>query len=36
MVFFQNVNAIIGPDEPIVFPEHLTEELANELELALC
>ena len=27
IVFFQNVDAIIGPDEPIVYPEHLTEEL---------
>ena len=24
IVFFQNVDAIIGPDEPIVYPEHLT------------
>ena len=28
--FFQNVDAIIGPDEPIVYPEHLTEELDYE------
>ena len=27
IMFFQNVDAIIGPDEPIVYPEHLTEEL---------
>jgi len=27
IVFFQNVDAIIGPDEPIIYPEHLTEEL---------
>jgi 2-keto-4-pentenoate hydratase/2-oxohepta-3-ene-1,7-dioic acid hydratase in catechol pathway len=33
--FFQNVDAIIGPDEPIVYPEHLTEELDYELELAV-
>jgi 2-keto-4-pentenoate hydratase/2-oxohepta-3-ene-1,7-dioic acid hydratase in catechol pathway len=33
--FFQNVDAIIGPDDPIVYPEHLTEELDYELELAL-
>src|SRR3984893_2156263 len=32
IVFFQNVDAIIGPDEPIVYPEHLTEELDYELE----
>jgi len=35
IVFFQNVDAIIGPDEPIVYPEHLTKELDYELELAL-
>ncbi len=35
IVFFQNVDAIIGPDEPIVYPEHLTQELDYELELAL-
>ena len=35
IVFFQNVDAIIGPDDPIVFPEHLTEELDYELELAV-
>jgi 2-keto-4-pentenoate hydratase/2-oxohepta-3-ene-1,7-dioic acid hydratase in catechol pathway len=33
--FFQNVDAIIGPDQPIVYPEHLTEELDYELELAV-
>lgn len=35
IVFFQNVDAIIGPDEPIIYPEHLTEELDYELELAV-
>jgi 2-keto-4-pentenoate hydratase/2-oxohepta-3-ene-1,7-dioic acid hydratase in catechol pathway len=35
IVFFQNVDAIIGPEEPIVYPEHLTEELDYELELAV-
>jgi 2-keto-4-pentenoate hydratase/2-oxohepta-3-ene-1,7-dioic acid hydratase in catechol pathway len=35
IVFFQNVDAIIGPDEPIIYPEHLTQELDYELELAL-
>jgi 2-keto-4-pentenoate hydratase/2-oxohepta-3-ene-1,7-dioic acid hydratase in catechol pathway len=35
IVFFQNVDAIIGPDEPIIYPEHLTEELDHELELAV-
>lgn len=35
IVFFQNVDAIIGPDEPIIYPEHLTNELDYELELAV-
>jgi 2-keto-4-pentenoate hydratase/2-oxohepta-3-ene-1,7-dioic acid hydratase in catechol pathway len=35
IIFFQNVDAIIGPDEAIVYPEHLTEELDYELELAV-
>src|SRR5258708_26392135 len=35
IMFFQNVDAIIRPDEPIVYPEHLTEELDYELELAV-
>jgi 2-keto-4-pentenoate hydratase/2-oxohepta-3-ene-1,7-dioic acid hydratase in catechol pathway len=35
IVFFQNVDAIIGPDEPIIYPQHLTEELDYELELAV-
>jgi 2-keto-4-pentenoate hydratase/2-oxohepta-3-ene-1,7-dioic acid hydratase in catechol pathway len=35
IVFFQNVDAIIGPDEPIVYPEPLTKELDYELELAV-
>jgi 2-keto-4-pentenoate hydratase/2-oxohepta-3-ene-1,7-dioic acid hydratase in catechol pathway len=33
--FFQNTDAIIGPDAPIIYPEHLTEELDYELELAV-
>jgi len=33
--FFQNVDAIIGPDAPLIYPEHLTEELDYELELAV-
>ncbi|MEI2385806.1 fumarylacetoacetate hydrolase family protein [Breoghania sp. JC706] len=33
IVFFQNVDAIIGPEDPIVYPEHLTKELDYELEL---
>ena len=33
--FFQNVDAIVGPDEPVVYPEHLTDELDYELELAV-
>ena len=35
IVFFQNVDAIVGPDEAIVYPEHLTQELDYELELAV-
>jgi 2-keto-4-pentenoate hydratase/2-oxohepta-3-ene-1,7-dioic acid hydratase in catechol pathway len=35
IVFFQNVDAIVGPDEAIVYPEHLTEEVDYELELAV-
>ncbi len=35
IVFFQNVDAIIGPEDPIVYPSHLTDELDYELELAL-
>ena len=35
IVFFQNVDAIIGPEDPIVYPEPLTNELDYELELAV-
>jgi 2-keto-4-pentenoate hydratase/2-oxohepta-3-ene-1,7-dioic acid hydratase in catechol pathway len=35
IVFFQNVDAIVGPDDPVVYPGHLTEELDYELELAV-
>lgn len=35
IVFFQNVDAIIGPEEPVIYPSHLTEELDYELELAV-
>jgi 2-keto-4-pentenoate hydratase/2-oxohepta-3-ene-1,7-dioic acid hydratase in catechol pathway len=35
IVFFQNVDAIVGPDYPVVYPEHLTDELDYELELAI-
>ncbi|MGB8849550.1 MAG: fumarylacetoacetate hydrolase family protein, partial [Candidatus Acidiferrales bacterium] len=35
IVFFQNVDAIIGPDEPVIYPDQLTEELDYELELAV-
>ena len=35
IVFFQNVDAIIGPDDPVIYPSHLTDELDYELELAL-
>jgi 2-keto-4-pentenoate hydratase/2-oxohepta-3-ene-1,7-dioic acid hydratase in catechol pathway len=35
IIFFQNVDAIIGPDQPVIYPEHLTSELDYELELAV-
>ena len=35
IVFFQNVDAIIGPDEAIIYPEAMTNELDYELELAV-
>src|SRR5277367_3629861 len=35
IVFFQNVDAIVGPDDAIVYPEGLTKELDYELELAI-
>jgi 2-keto-4-pentenoate hydratase/2-oxohepta-3-ene-1,7-dioic acid hydratase in catechol pathway len=35
IVFFQNVDSIIGPDDPIIYPEGLTKELDYELELAV-
>jgi 2-keto-4-pentenoate hydratase/2-oxohepta-3-ene-1,7-dioic acid hydratase in catechol pathway len=35
IVFFQNVDAIVGPEEPVVYPEHLTDQLDYELELAV-
>src|SRR6478752_6382631 len=35
IVFFQNLDAIIGPDDEIVYPEGLTKELDYELEMAI-
>jgi 2-keto-4-pentenoate hydratase/2-oxohepta-3-ene-1,7-dioic acid hydratase in catechol pathway len=35
IVFFQNTDAIIGHDEAVIYPEHLTQELDYELELAV-
>ena len=35
IVFFQNVDAIIGTEDPVIYPSHLTEELDYELELAV-
>src|ERR1700712_5498472 len=35
IVFFQNVDAIIGPDDDIVYPSQLTKEMDYELELAI-
>ncbi|MHB1570678.1 MAG: fumarylacetoacetate hydrolase family protein [Solirubrobacteraceae bacterium] len=35
IVFFQNIDAIVGPDDPVIYPSHLTNELDYELELAI-
>jgi 2-keto-4-pentenoate hydratase/2-oxohepta-3-ene-1,7-dioic acid hydratase in catechol pathway len=35
IVFFQNVDAIIGPDDDIVYPANLTREMDYELELGV-
>ena len=35
IVFFQNVDAIIGTNDPIIYPESMTSELDYELELAV-
>jgi 2-keto-4-pentenoate hydratase/2-oxohepta-3-ene-1,7-dioic acid hydratase in catechol pathway len=35
IVFFQNIDAIIGPDDPIIYPEAITSEMDYELELAV-
>jgi 2-keto-4-pentenoate hydratase/2-oxohepta-3-ene-1,7-dioic acid hydratase in catechol pathway len=35
VAFFQNIDAVIGHGEPIVYPDHLTSELDYELELAV-
>ena len=35
IVFFQNIDAIIGPEEPIIYPESMTNEIDYELELAV-
>jgi 2-keto-4-pentenoate hydratase/2-oxohepta-3-ene-1,7-dioic acid hydratase in catechol pathway len=35
IVFFQNTDAIVGHDEPVIYPGHLTQELDYELELAV-
>ena len=35
IVFFQNIDAIIGPDDAIVYPEAMTSEIDYELELAV-
>jgi 2-keto-4-pentenoate hydratase/2-oxohepta-3-ene-1,7-dioic acid hydratase in catechol pathway len=32
---FLNVDAIIGHDEPVIYPEHLTQELDCEIQLAV-
>ncbi|MQA75180.1 MAG: fumarylacetoacetate hydrolase [Solirubrobacterales bacterium] len=35
IVFFQNLDSIIGTGEPIIYPDHLTSELDYELELCM-
>jgi 2-keto-4-pentenoate hydratase/2-oxohepta-3-ene-1,7-dioic acid hydratase in catechol pathway len=35
IVFFQNVDALVGQDDPVIYPEHMTDELDYELELAV-
>jgi len=35
IVFFQNVDALIGDGDAVVYPDHLTSELDYELELAV-
>jgi 2-keto-4-pentenoate hydratase/2-oxohepta-3-ene-1,7-dioic acid hydratase in catechol pathway len=35
IVFFQNVDALVGQDQPVIYPQHMTEELDYELELAV-
>jgi 2-keto-4-pentenoate hydratase/2-oxohepta-3-ene-1,7-dioic acid hydratase in catechol pathway len=35
IVFFQNIDAIIGPEDPIIYPEGMTNEMDYELELAV-
>lgn len=35
IVFFQNVDAVIGPEDDIVYPANLTKEMDYELELAV-
>ena len=35
IMFFQNVDALIGNGDPVIYPEHLTKELDYELELAV-
>ena len=32
VVLFQSVDAIVGPDQPVIYPEHLTKKLDYELE----
>lgn len=35
IVFFQNTDAIIGPEDPVIYPEEMTQELDYELELSV-
>jgi 2-keto-4-pentenoate hydratase/2-oxohepta-3-ene-1,7-dioic acid hydratase in catechol pathway len=35
IVFFQNTDAIVGPEDPVIYPSHLTRELDHEIEIAI-
>src|SRR4249919_538092 len=35
IVFFQNTDALVGQNDAVIYPEHLTDELDYELELAV-
>ncbi|HSI80476.1 MAG TPA: fumarylacetoacetate hydrolase family protein [Solirubrobacterales bacterium] len=35
IMFFQNLDSIVGPDQAVIYPDHLTSELDYELELCV-